>query len=94
MQEPYEIIESYLAGNVSGRTQIPYGAGVHQEAICHRGGKLASPPSLPDSERCTDGCVPSETKARRIKAGLSDELGIYLNFDPDSAGVGVQHGSG
>jgi hypothetical protein len=44
MQEPYEIIESYLAGNVRGRTQIPYGAGVHQEAICHRGGKLASPP--------------------------------------------------
>jgi len=34
MQEPYEIIESYLAGNVRGRTQIPYGAGVHQEAIC------------------------------------------------------------
>jgi len=57
-------------------------------------GELASPPSLPDSERCTDGCLPSETKARRIKAGLSDELGIYLNFDPDSAGVGVQHGSG
>ena len=34
MQEPYEVIESYLAGNVRGRTQIPYGAGVHQEAIC------------------------------------------------------------
>ena len=48
---------------------------------------------IPDSERCTDGCLPSETKARRIKAGLSDELGIYFNFDPDSAGVGVQHGS-
>ena len=72
--------------------RTPNGAGVHQEAVCHVEGSSHRRP-LPDSERCTDGCLPSETKARRIKAGLSDELGIYLNFDPDSAGVGVQHGS-
>jgi hypothetical protein len=31
------------------------------------------------------GEVLADDMTRRVKAGLSDEVGIYLNFDPDRA---------